>query len=180
MLFLARHARPEIAPGTCYGRLDMAADAAATAEAARALDAVLPPGIAVVSSPLLRCRQLAQALGRPFRTDDRLQEMDFGAWEGRPWADIPRDKLDAWSAGFAHYAAGGGESVAVFMARVAAAFDEPGAADTLWVTHAGVIRAASLIADGRREIQRAEHWPTAAPGHGQWCTLDPTIRPTGT
>ncbi len=100
-------------------------------------------------------------------------EMDFGDWEGRAWADIAKTELDAWTADFARHKAGHtGESVAQFMARVAEAFDELSpASDTLWVTHAGVIRAAGLIASGMRHIERADHWPIAAPAYGQWCKL---------
>ena len=100
--------------------------------------------------------------------------MDFGKWEGQPWADIPKTQLDAWTADFAHYPAGDtGESVGQFMARVASAFDElPAAKDVLWITHAGVIRAAHLLAKGTRHIERADQWPSAAPAYGQWCTLD--------
>lgn len=42
----------------------------------------------VVSSPLSRCRKLAQYIATaaelPLHFDERLAEMDFGAWEGRP------------------------------------------------------------------------------------------------
>lgn len=171
-LWLVRHPAPEVAPGICYGRLDMAALADATSACAAALLPLLPERLAIASSPLRRCQQLAQALERPFATDARLQEMDFGAWEGRPWQDLPRAELDAWTADFARHKPGGGENVHGFMARVASAFDELAGADTLWVTHAGVIRAVQLLAGGVRELQDARQWPTAAPGYGQWCTLD--------
>ena len=36
-LWLVRHAQPLVAPGTCYGRLDVPADTHATLTAARAL-----------------------------------------------------------------------------------------------------------------------------------------------
>ncbi len=107
------------------------------------------------------------------KMDKKLQEMDFGQWEGRRWADIDPAELKAWTDDFAHYRAGGtGESVSQFMARVSAAFDalDPGH-DTLWVTHAGVIRAVTLIAQGIRHISRADEWPMDAPGYGQWCKL---------
>ena len=99
--------------------------------------------------------------------------MNFGKWEGQPWADIPKTQLDAWTADFANYPAGEtGESVGQFMARVASAFDElPASKDVLWITHAGVIRAAQLLAKGTRHIERADQWPSAAPAYGQWCTL---------
>ena len=183
-LWLVRHAQPLIASGICYGQLDVPADPAATQICAKELFKVLPKGIIVITSPLQRCELLAPKLiglqpDLMVKSDARLQEMNFGQWEGRPWAEIDRAELDAWTADFAHYRAGGaGESVDQFMARVAAAFDElDPARDTLWITHAGVIRAATLIASGIRHISRADEWPLAAPAYGQWCKLTlPTQR----
>ncbi|MFZ2387636.1 MAG: histidine phosphatase family protein [Polaromonas sp.] len=182
-LWLARHAQPLVAPGICYGRLDVAASTEGTAECAQALAARLPAGAHVASSPLQRCEQLAQALQglRPdltYKIDLRLQEMDFGRWEGLAWEDIAPDELQAWTSNFAGYAAGHyGECMTSFMDRVASAFDElrePGA--TLWITHAGVIRAVELLAQGIRNIERAEQWPLQALEYGQWRSMD---LPTG-
>jgi alpha-ribazole phosphatase len=178
-LWLARHATPLVETGICYGRQDIAADAAATAECAQALAKLLPGDTRIAHSPLQRCAQLAQALCalRPdlaCTSDPRLQEMDFGAWEGRAWSDIASADLLAWTDGFADYAVGGGgESTRQVMARVAEAFDElQGHCDTLWITHAGVIRAVELIARGVRQISSAGQWPIEAPAYGQWCTLE--------
>jgi alpha-ribazole phosphatase len=225
-LWLARHAQPLIAAGICYGRLDVAADAGATAECARRLAFQLPAGIRVLASPLQRCRQLAQALQalRPdlvFQSDARLQEMDFGRWEGRAWDAIAQSELQAWTDDFAHYAVGlTGESVTAFMARVASALDGLGGEDSgwepvpqaltpvcaqterahssqarqlagqkgcalsfnqgaemLWITHAGVIRAVQLLAQGLRHIEHAGQWPLDAPNYGQWQTLEWPIQP---
>jgi alpha-ribazole phosphatase len=174
-LWLVRHAQPLIGSGICYGRLDLPADAGATAECARQLAALLPAGLRVIASPLQRCEQLAHALYalRPdltYKTDARLQEMDFGRWEGRAWEAIDRSELEAWTSDFANYAVGhDGESVTRFMARVASAFDAlSGQGDTLWITHAGVIRAACLLAQGIRHVERADQWPLDAPKYGQW------------
>lgn len=178
-LWLARHAQPLIEAGLCYGQTDIAADTQATALCAQQLARALPKNTRVIASPLQRCEQLSHALLglRPdltFHTDARLQEMNFGNWENRPWQDIAPAELKAWTDDFAHQCAGGnGESVSQFMQRVAAAFDavqRPG--PTLWITHAGVIRAAELLASGTRQITRADQWPTAAPNYGQWCTLE--------
>ncbi len=179
-LWLVRHAQPLIAAGVCYGQLDMQADLGATRVCAAALAEALPHGIAIHCSPLQRCEQLAQALIAPrpdltFKTDPRLQEMNFGAWEGQRWDAIDPTALAAWTDDFATYPAGGsGESVAQFMARVASAFDKLPAtgAGTVWITHAGVIRAANLLAQGQRTITRADQWPMTAPAYGQWGTLD--------
>jgi alpha-ribazole phosphatase len=177
-LWLMRHAQPLIEPGICYGQLNMPADAEANRACAAELAKLLPAGTTVVSSPLQRCEQLTPVLIglRPdltFKIDPKLQEMHFGTWEGCAWADIAKNELDDWTANFAHYPAGAsGESVSQFMARVATAFDaiDP-AQNTLWITHAGVIRAAQLIASGVRHITQADQWPADAPAYGQWCKL---------
>ncbi len=178
-LWLVRHAQPLVARGVCYGQLDMAAELPATQLCAAALAKVLPTGILGACSPLQRCEQLASVLiglqpDLTFKSDPRLREMNFGEWEGRAWSDIPRAELADWTANFADYPVGKtGESVMQFMARVAAAFDElPTAEHTLWITHAGVIRAAQLLARGVRRVERADQWPIEAPACGQWCKLE--------
>lgn len=173
-LWLARHAQPLIAPGVCYGATDVAADEFATHVAAEALARELPVGIPVISSPLQRCAQLAQRLqalrrDSSFSTDARLREMDFGRWEGHRWVDIPQSEYDAWTTCFGSYRFGGNESVSDFMRRVAQAWDEFHTAgrDVLWITHAGVFRAASLLAQGVRHVEHATQWPIDSPTVGQ-------------
>jgi alpha-ribazole phosphatase len=174
MLWLARHALPVVAQGLCYGASDVPADAQATRETAQALADTLPPGLAVSSSPLARCQQLAEALHglRPdlhYRCDARIAEMDFGAWEGRRWSDITKDEFDRWTADFAHHGCGGGESVAQLMARTAAALADAReeGADALWITHAGVIRAVGLLAAGILVPRSAADWPREGLAFGQ-------------
>ena len=176
-IWLARHAQPLVEPGICYGQLDVAADAVATTAGARALAAVLPAATRIVCSPLQRCELLAHALcglraDLTYKTDPRLMELDFGAWEGRRWDDIGQTALDSWVADFAHHRPGGGESMAQFMQRVASAWDDARQTPlTLWVTHAGVIRAATLIQAGQRRVDQAAHWPVATTGFGEWAIL---------
>lgn len=177
-LWLVRHAPVLLAPGSCYGALDVPADAQATAQAAQALAAALPPGMRVSTSPLQRCEQLAQALYglRPdltLQSDARLREMDFGAWEGRAWNTIVQNEFDAWTTDFANHAVGGnGETVRSVMARVGAAFDAlPRDADAAWITHAGIIRATLLLAQGIRQVSRADEWPLETTACGEWRVL---------
>jgi len=180
-LWLVRHATPLIAPGVCYGALDVAADVHATQAAAEQLAAALPPRACVWSSTLQRCEQLAQAVQglQPdliIKSDARLREMNFGRWEGLSWDAIGPAALKAWTDDFARYAPGGGESVNAFMQRIAAAFDETCAAlapghDAVWITHGGVIRAAALIASGVRYVGSAARWPQGVPDFGVWRTL---------
>jgi alpha-ribazole phosphatase len=177
-LWLVRHAQPLVAPGVCYGATDVAADQAATLQTARALARVLPSGLLLVSSTLQRCELLAQCLQglRPdfaYKTDARLIEMDFGSWEGQRWDAIPQPDVDRWVADFGAHRFGGRESVHEFMQRVAAAWDETRLAgrEAVWITHAGVIRAATLLAQGVRTVDQAGQWPREAPAFGHWCEL---------
>lgn len=178
MIWLVRHALPLIAPGVCYGALDVPADELATRQAAQGLAQRLPSGAWVLVSPLLRCQQLAQALQvlRPdlrFDTEQRLCEMNFGAWEGLRWDALPAEAFDAWTSDFWCHHVAGGECVADFMGRVAEVWDAAMAASVadmpqVWLTHAGVIRAARLISAGQREVRAAGDWPSAAPSFGQY------------
>lgn len=155
ILHLIRHPPPVIAPGVCYGRLEIPAKN--EMPVAANLRAKLPPGLPLWSSPLQRCRGLADLLSPDPVFDERLAEMHFGDWEGRPWDDIPRAELDAWAADIAGYAPPGGESPRQLQQRAldfVAGLDVP---EAVIVTHAGVIR--MLLA----------HWQDLPPA--QWTTL---------
>lgn len=139
-LYLIRHTRPDIAPGLCYGQLDIDL-ADSFAEEAHAVLNWLPPLDLIISSPLLRTRKLAEFLAQtvncklersgrnassghrtayPLRvqTDLRLMEKNFGVWEGRSWDDIARTEIDAWAADVIGHAPPGGESAHQVMQRV--------------------------------------------------------------
>ncbi|MFF1557101.1 bifunctional RNase H/acid phosphatase [Streptomyces sp. NPDC058279] len=85
---------------------------------------------AVVSSPLRRCRETAQAvadrLGLPVVVEEGLRETDFGAWEGLTFAEVRErfpDDLQAWLDSPKAAPSGGGESFAAVTRRVSAARD---------------------------------------------------------
>ena len=177
-LWLVRHALPLVAAGTCYGSLDVPADAQASADAAAALALVLPAPLNAMCSPLQRCLALQHALQklRPdlrFRTEPHLAEMHFGDWEGQRWDAIGQSAIDAWTRDFGQHHPGGGESVNALLQRVGALLDATQSAgtDAVWLAHAGVIRAARLWAAGTRQLRSANDWPTDAPSFGQWETL---------
>jgi len=178
-LWLLRHAQPLVEGGVCYGATDMAADAAATVACAARAATVLPHGAQLWCSPLQRCVQLAEAL-RTVRPDlslvllAGLAEMDFGCWEGIRWDAIPKAEVDAWTAQFWERRFGGVDSVRALMARVGSvwALAQAAPGPVVWVTHAGVIRAAILLSAGTSVIHRADQWPAQAPGFGDWLRLD--------
>jgi alpha-ribazole phosphatase len=66
------------------------------------------------------------------------------------------------------------ESVNDLLWRVGQVWDETQstAQDTVWITHAGVIRAAMLLAQGLRQLQQAAQWPAEAPAFGGWTLLE--------
>jgi alpha-ribazole phosphatase len=177
-LWLLRHARVELAPGLCYGATDIAADEAETRLAAQAAAATLPLGLGVRVSGLRRAGQMAEALGAlrpdlgPAQRDPRLNEMDFGTFELQPWDAIPRDAIDLWVADFARHRFGGVESTQEVINRVGQALVEPCALggpahEVLWITHAGVIRAATYIAQhGLHRQVEVDLWPAVAPPPG--------------
>ena len=84
---------------------------------------------AIVSSPLRRARQTADAVaaatGVPVSVEDGLMEVDFGEWEGLTFAEARErwpDELTAWLAD-PSLAPPGGESFADAAARVGPALD---------------------------------------------------------
>lgn len=185
-LWLIRHAQPLVQAGVCYGQLSLKADQLHTQQSAKALVAALPQDWAELRcSPLERCVQLRDALLR-FRDpdaitahlDERLQEMDFGAWEGQRWDAIAPDALAAWTDDFPHYRPGQGESLAAMLARVSQALEQSCAIgrgahkDVVWITHAGVIRCVHwLRTHGPDRMPTANEWTAPAPGYGDWITL---------
>jgi probable phosphoglycerate mutase len=85
----------------------------------------------IVSSPLRRCRETADAvaarLGLGVTLEEGLRETDFGAWEGLTYAEVRErypDDLDAWLASPKATPTGGGESFATVARRVAATRDK--------------------------------------------------------
>lgn len=119
--YLIRHTKPNIAPGTCYGQLDIGVADSFEQEAQRVRH-WLPPVELVLASPLQRSKRLgeflAQAQRCELRSDTRLMEKHFGAWEGQAWDDIARSEIDAWAADVMGYAAPGGESAQQLLQRV--------------------------------------------------------------
>lgn len=158
-LYLLRHGKPAIEPGRCYGSSDLAVS---IEEQERVIDVVLPmlcplsKAVALYTSPLRRCRELAVALAARLEVqepviDARLAEMHFGAWEMQPWEHIPRAEVDAWAADMVGYRPGGGERVLDVAERVSSFLAEmpSGAEDAaIIIAHAGTMRLMMECAQG--------------------------------
>ena len=152
-LTLIRHA-PVTVKGTCYGHLNV--PTAVSAEEAigtvREQLAALSEPIAVWSSPLLRCLELAQAYAQHVRVDSRLMEASFGLWEGLKWDEIHERypaEMALWGENWLHHPPPGGESAHMVQRRFEGFVEslEPG--HHLAFSHAGVVRAARVTLSGQ-------------------------------
>ncbi|MFE3097877.1 bifunctional RNase H/acid phosphatase [Streptomyces sp. NPDC059248] len=138
----------------------------------------------IVSSPLKRCLQTAEAvaarLGLDVRVEDGLRETDFGAWEGLTFAEVQQrypDDLSAWLASAKAAPTGGGESFTTVSRRVSATRDRliarsPGRT-VLAVTHVTPIKTLVRLALGappeslfRMELSAASFSAVAYYGDG--------------
>ena len=84
-VYLIRHTTPLVGKGICYGQSDLELAPGFETEW-YAIQSSLPSEIeAVFSSPLSRCRQLANLLSAhyqaPLQFDARLKELNFGRME---------------------------------------------------------------------------------------------------
>ncbi len=148
-LILVRHPKPRCEPGLCYGRLDLECEAQALEIAASELRN-LTAAARVISSPARRAFDLASRLDEGAAADRRLQELDFGDWEGRRWQDLGREAIDVWRQGLPDSAPPNGETLRAMAARCAdwLASLEGGGRPVLAVTHAGPIRVIRALLQG--------------------------------
>lgn len=190
-IYLVRHTPPDIKPGIMYGASNVPVHGAEFNRQMPRIDALLPPEMLVFTSPLSRCRRLADFLsmkgsGRTVIVDPRFIERDLGRWTGKMWEDIPREEarefdgnyLDHWPPPVmtengpvlrglnVHPRLGAGESVRAMQMRVIegfeAAVDIAEGRDFAIVTHAGPI--AVMIAYWHREALRRGITPSPACG----------------
>src|SRR5699024_9476717 len=163
-VLLVRHGRSTAnTNGVLAGRTGgVQLDETGWAQATRTGDRLsVVPLVHVVTSPLERCRQTAQAIvdRQPGPVTDLVEEdlteCDYGRWQGRRLADLAQE--DLWSV-VQHHPSGavfpGGESLAGMQARAVAAVRRHDAAveaehgpDASWavVTHGDLIK--SILAD---------------------------------
>jgi probable phosphomutase (TIGR03848 family) len=163
-VILVRHGRTTAnADGVLAGRatgirLDKVGRDQATCTAERL---AVVPLVAVVSSPMERCRQTAQLILEHQPTsletvvEQDITECDYGQWQGRAISDVAKEKL--WSIVQTQPSAvefPGGESMAAMQARSVAAirrhdaaFESEHGVGAVWVavSHGDIIK--SILAD---------------------------------
>ena len=121
MLILVRHGRTALnASGCLQGRLDEPLDelghlqAKAVAERVGAVDELM-------SSPLIRAQQTADAFGMPYALDERWIELSYGEYEGVPVSDVPSARSGSGGARTRRSSRQDGESLTTLATRVRAA-----------------------------------------------------------
>lgn len=155
MLILVRHGRTESnAAGLLLGRADPPLDDVGRAQVA-AVAARLGPVQRVVSSPLGRARQTAETIAATARAevelDERWIELDYGQYEGLPFAEVPPEVWARWRRD-SSFRPPEGESLDALGSRVFAACeslaDASRDADVVVVTHVSPVKAAVAWALG--------------------------------
>jgi broad specificity phosphatase PhoE len=109
------------------------------------------PVARILTSPLLRARQTAEAVGAacgvPVAVDERLVEIDWGTWEGRPAGSLAVADVDRWRKD--EGTAPEGESLDSLSRRVEAfCVDTLGEGLVVAVSHVSPIKAATAWALG--------------------------------
>jgi broad specificity phosphatase PhoE len=156
VLLLVRHGQTDAnARGLLLGRQDPPLSALGRRQAA-AIARVIPADARVVSSPLRRALQTAEAFGHPVDVDERWIELDYGTLDGCRPDDLPDDVWRHWRAD-PGFVPGGGESLSSLGERVRAACEEvvgdAAERDVVIVTHVSPIKAAiAWVLDAGDEI----------------------------
>ncbi len=169
-LWAWRHPKPEQVVGRCIGRTDVTVSPRRAKRLARRIQKTARRhGLAQVvhTSPLQRCALVGRYLRRwgwKHVRDKALLELDFGAWDGRPWRDIPQAQVDQWCQAFATHAPGGGEALQSLLDRAAAW--TPVCDQAVLVAHAGWMLARRWVHEHpQAPPQQAAEWP-ASPAYG--------------
>jgi alpha-ribazole phosphatase len=176
MLILVRHGRTAAnAAGQLQGRLDQPLDDLGERQAL-AVAAHVGAVDEVISSPLLRARQTADAFGRPVNVDERWIEIAYGKYEGMPHGDVPAEVWNSWRTD-ANFVPEGGESAAAVDVRVRHACDELveriGDQDIVVVSHVSPMKSAVAWALG---VDFGIAWRTHL-SHAAVCRIE--MRPQG-
>jgi alpha-ribazole phosphatase len=144
VIYLIRHTTPDVAKGICYGQTDLDITESFEQEVA-SIRPHLPADIQTVySSPLQRCRKLAEALfpQHPIQLHNDLMELNCGTWEMQVWNEIPKHEMQPWLDDFVNIVVPDGESYTQMHERVITTFEQicKQTQPAVIVAHGGVLR----------------------------------------
>lgn len=146
LVYVIRHTPVDVPQGICYGRSDVALHADWRDHFAAVRKRLPLQALAhnnVYSSPLKRCRLLAEELTESVQQSELLSEMDFGEWELNAWDAVPKQEIHRWLSDLVHTRAPGGERLSDVYARSTRFLTQLAETphDVAFVlTHGGVIR----------------------------------------
>lgn len=141
-IYLVRHTETICEKGICYGQADVNIKEPYL-EIFQEIKAQLPADASVYSSPLIRCKKLAEFISDDSIFDKRLMEMNFGNWELKAWNDIPLEEMKPWMDNFDSVQVPNGESFEDLHERVGKFYSEllqKKEDKIILICHAGTIR----------------------------------------
>ena len=151
MLILVRHGRTAINVGNkLQGLIDHPLDDVGRQQSVE-IASVLKNIGRVISSPLIRAKQTAEAFGKVIEIDERFIELDYGDFDGMLQKDVSEDIWRQWRADN-NFRAPNGESLVELDGRVREALgeliDEARTENIVVVSHVSPIKAAIAWAIG--------------------------------
>ncbi len=151
MLFLVRHGRTAINVGNrLQGRIDHPLDDVGIQQSIE-IASVIKSIDRVISSPLIRAKQTAEAFGKSIEIEKRFIELDYGDFDGMFQKDVPEDIWRQWR-GNNDYRPPNGESLHELDGRVRGALsdlmEEARLKNIVVVSHVSPIKAAIAWAIG--------------------------------
>lgn len=156
-LFLLRHTKVSNMEGICYGQSKIDLAESFDMELLEIKKKFKTTKLHhIYSSPLLRCKVLAEALVKgktELNFDERLMELHFGKWEGLKWQEIEKtEEAKRWFEDYLNVACPEGESYQDLLNRcksfISSLKEIQSNSNLLVVTHAGPIRAIYSIING--------------------------------
>lgn len=119
-LYLVRHPETSAPKGTCYGRVDFPLLNPAIETAKQTINDLPNQIPLMIVSPAPRAQALAKELSflhleknsihPELQIEERVQEMDFGDWDGKLWDSIPKKETLAWMKDFVNQKTPNGEA----------------------------------------------------------------------
>ncbi|MEY2581842.1 MAG: ribonuclease / adenosylcobalamin/alpha-ribazole phosphatase [Ilumatobacteraceae bacterium] len=123
MLVLVRHGRTAAnAARKLQGHIDLPLDEVGLEQVTEVAEWLGRPD-RIISSPLVRARQTAEAFHMPYEVDDRWIELDYGDLDGVPVDEVDAEVWARWRVD-PMYRVGGGESLHAMGERAVAAAQE--------------------------------------------------------
>ena len=141
-IYLVRHTETVCEKSICYGQADVAIKEPYL-DIFQEIKTQLPTDAIVYSSPLLRCKKMAEFISNDIILDKRVMEMNFGNWELQPWNEIPLEEINPWMENFVSVRVPNGESFEDLHERVGDFYSEllqKKEDKIILICHAGTIR----------------------------------------